>query len=101
MVSDPNGFFVVYPDRSRGVISLEHFSNDGVLTTLIEGNTSAEVYHPALERKLLSRLDHACYLGRELAKAEDSLKSGQKYIQDAAPERSTISTSCGCPSGCH
>jgi tetrahydromethanopterin S-methyltransferase subunit A len=99
MASDPNGFFVVYPDQARGVISLEHFSNNGVLTTLIEGNTAAEVYHPAVEMKLLSRLDHACYLGRELAKAEQSLRTGKKYVQDAAPERSVMANTCGYSSG--
>jgi tetrahydromethanopterin S-methyltransferase subunit A len=101
MVSDSNGFFVIYPDQTRGVISLEHFSNDGVLTTLIEGKTASELYHPAVERKLLSRLDHACYLGRELARAENSLKTGEKYTQDAAPERLESSDLGGCSNGCN
>lgn len=100
MISDPNGFFVVYPDHARGVITLEHFNNEGVLTTLIEGCTAAEVYHPAVEMKLLSRLDHACYLGRELARAERSLRTGEKYDQDAAPDRLTFGTSCGCLDKC-
>jgi len=100
MVSDPNGYFVIYPDQKRGIISLEHFSNDGVLTTLIEGKTASELYHPTIERKLLSRLDHACYLGRELARAEQSIKTGEKYTQDAAPERIVSSESCGCSNEC-
>lgn len=100
MTPDPRGYFVVYPDRSRHVISLEHYSNEGVLTTLIEGKSASEVYHPVIEKKLLSRLDHACYLGRELAKAEQSLMTGQKYVQDAAPERSMDSGSCGCSNEC-
>ncbi len=96
MVSDPNGFFVVYPDRKHGLISLEHFNNEGVLTTIIKGTTAAEVYHPVVEKKLLSRLDHACYLGRELTKAEHSLKTGAKYVQDAASEQSIENAGCGC-----
>jgi tetrahydromethanopterin S-methyltransferase subunit A len=101
MISDPNGFFVIYPDRTRGVISLEHFTNDGVLTTIIQGRTATEVYCPAVEKNLLSRLDHACYLGRELARAERCLGTGGKYVQDAAPDRSTVSQSCGCSGECH
>jgi dihydropteroate synthase len=31
---------------------------------------------------LVSRLDHAAYLGSELAKAEIALKTGKEYIQD-------------------
>ena len=86
MVSDPAGYFVVYADRSRGLLSLEHYRNDGVLDAIIEGRTAAELYTPAIDRGLLSRLDHAAYLGQELSRAEESLKTGERYIQDAAPE---------------
>lgn len=86
MAPDPAGYFVVYADRSRGVLSLEHYSTDGVLDAVIEGRAAAELYTPVIERGLLSRLDHAAYLGRELARAEESLRSGEPYIQDAAPE---------------
>lgn len=33
----------------------------------------------------IERLDHAAYLGRELARAEQALLTGTVYIQDAAP----------------
>lgn len=86
MTQDPTGYFVVYPDRSRHLLSLEHYRNDGLLDALIEGRSAGEVYTPVVERGLLSRLDHAAYLGRELARAEQSLASDSPYIQDAAPE---------------
>jgi tetrahydromethanopterin S-methyltransferase subunit A len=38
----------------------------------------------AIDRNLLSRLDHAAYLGRELASAEGGLAPGDHYVQDAA-----------------
>jgi len=99
MISDPAGYFVVYADRSRGLLSLEHYRNDGVLDAIIEGQTAAELYTPAVDRGLLSRLDHAAYLGRELARAEESLKTGESYIQDAAPEEaqrlSLAQSACG------
>lgn len=101
MISDPDGFFVIYLDSNRSLISLEHFNNEGVLTTLIEGCTAAEVYYPAVEKNLLSRLDHACYLGRELARAERCLGTGEKYVQDAAPDRLTANASCECSGECH
>lgn len=88
LVADPAGYFVVYADRSRRLISLEHYSNDGVLDAVIEGKTAAELYPPAIDRGLISRLDHAAYLGRELSRAEESLRTGVTYIQDAAPEQS-------------
>jgi tetrahydromethanopterin S-methyltransferase subunit A len=95
MVSDPAGYFVIFPDRARGLISLEHYANNGVLSTIIEGHAAVELYMMAIDRNLVSRLDHAAYLGRELARAEHALAAGQHYVQDAAPEREA-SMRCGC-----
>ena len=99
MVSDPAGYFVIFPDRVRRLMSLEHYANNGVLTTVIEGRTAAELYMTAIDRDLVSRLDHAAYLGRELARAEHALASGQPYVQDAAPEREHT-VHCGCIDNC-
>jgi len=95
MISDPAGYFVVYADPHRELLCLEHYGNNGVLTTVVEGRTAAELYMAAIDRSLISRLDHAAYLGRELARAEHALSSGQRYVQDAAPELKRASH-CGC-----
>ncbi len=99
MTPDPAGFFVIYVDRDRDLLTLEHYLNGGVLDAVIEGRTAAELYIPAIDRGLLSRLDHAAYLGRELARAEESLRSGAPFVQDAAPELAAAFTpavvSCG------
>lgn len=103
MVSDPAGYFVIYVDRGRGILSLEHYLNDGLLDVVIEGASAAELYTPAIDRGLISRLDHAAYLGRELARAEESLRAGEPFVQDAAPELAPpltlASVACGpaCP----
>jgi tetrahydromethanopterin S-methyltransferase subunit A len=94
MISDPAGYFVIFIDRPRELLNVEHYENNGVLTTIIEGRSAAEVYMTAIERGLLSRLDHAAYLGRELARAEHALSSGESYVQDAAPERCSPQCSC-------
>lgn len=94
MVSDPSGYFVLFLDRARKLLCLEHYANNGLLTTVVEGRFPAELYMTAIESGLLSRLDHAAYLGRELARAESALASGEAYVQDAAPER--CSPDCGC-----
>lgn len=85
MIPDPAGYFVVYVDRRRECLSVEHYRNDGLLDAVIEGRTAAELYTPAIEHGLLTRLDHAAYLGRELARAEASLVGGTEYTQDGAP----------------
>jgi len=101
MTSDKAGYFVVYPDSARQILSLEHYRNDGVLDVVIEGHTASELYFPAIDRELISRLDHAAYLGRELARAEEFLKNGGVYVQDAAPEQQTSTDlNCGCSTNC-
>lgn len=102
MVSDPAGYFVVYPDRARKRLLLEHYNNGGVLDVVVDGTCAAELYMTTIERALITRLDHAAYLGRELARAERALATGEPYVQDAAPERGEKSPakSCGCGSTC-
>ncbi len=94
MISDPAGYFVIFVDRPHGLLNVEHYEKKGLLTTIIEGRSAAEVYMTAIERALLSRLDHAAYLGRELARAEHALLSGESYVQDAAPERCFADCDC-------
>ena len=110
MISDTAGYFVVFPDCGRGLLMLEHYRNDGVLDVVIEGRSPAELYIPAIEKGLVSRLDHAAYLGKELARGAQALLKGGTYVQDAAPElRSALRVvkefsiepaGCGCGSSC-
>ncbi len=95
---DPAGFLVIYPDRIRGLV-VEHYAKDGGLELVIEGPTASAVGATAVERGVLSRLDHAVYLGRELARAEESLRTGAPYVQDRAPGPDPAEEpheSCGC-----
>ncbi len=83
-VHDPEGFFVVLLDCEPGVIVCEHYTKAGVHDETIRGTHAADVASTAVRRGLLSRLDHAAYLGRELAKAEAALALNLPYTQDAA-----------------
>jgi tetrahydromethanopterin S-methyltransferase subunit A len=101
LVSDPAGFFVVYPDAPKLRLVVEHYTTAGVLDCVIEGSTPAAVAGAAIERDLLGRLDHAAYLGRELARAERSLATGEPYVQDRAPGELVVPAgSCGCSDAC-
>lgn len=102
LLLDPSGFLVVYPDAERGLV-LEHYQNDGVLDCVVEGRTPSAVGAAAVERGLVSRLDHAIYLGRELARAEESLRTGEPYVQDRAPGSAlgaAAEPECGDGCGC-
>lgn len=82
---DPAGYFVVYTDRKKQQLLLEHYTNKGVLTRILSAKTPAALVFKVIEDALISRLDHAAYLGRELARAEMALLSGKNYVQDCAP----------------
>jgi tetrahydromethanopterin S-methyltransferase subunit A len=81
-VHDPEGFFVVLLDRAAGAMVCEHYTKDGMHDETIRGPRAADVANTAVRRGLLSRLDHAAYLGRELTKAESALALSLAYTQD-------------------
>jgi tetrahydromethanopterin S-methyltransferase subunit A len=85
LVLDKAGFFVVYPDHQNNGLVVEHYTNKNVLDCVLEGRSAGAICSEVIARNLISRLDHAAYLGRELARAEESLRSGTKFVQDAAP----------------
>lgn len=97
---DPAGYVVVIPDPSRRLLVAEHYENSGVLRSVIEGSEAVSVMSTLLAERLITRLDHAAYLGRELALAERSLHEGTPYVQDQAPERVSDAEGCGCSSAC-
>ena len=108
---DPAGYFVVYPDQTHNRITLEHYTNKGVLDRVFTAAEPAALYASVIDAGLISRLDHAAYLGRELARAEHALRTGEPYVQDRAPGNvqethpgkhdpgvSEQPTACGCTS---
>ena len=96
MKADPAGYFVIFVDHQHQQLSIEHYRASGVLDCIIEGKKGAELYHRAIELGLVSRLDHAAYLGRELARAEQALESAQNYVQDRAAEADPTSRGDPC-----
>jgi dihydropteroate synthase-like protein len=46
------------------------------------GTNAAEILNTLIDFDLVTRLDHAGYLGRELAKAEIAIRLGRSYSQD-------------------
>jgi len=100
---DKAGYFVVYPDRRRHRLVLDHYTNAGVLDCVLEGTSDSALYAEAIHRNLVGRLDHAAYLGRELARAERALVTGELYVQDKAPGETTTDSavsSCECSGPC-
>ena len=105
---DPNGYFIIYLDSEAGLICTKHFTNvinerglavdpetgkpipvrgkvERSHTTIFSGRTAKELCIKIFEENqpsLVTRLDHAAYLGREFVRAEIALVTGVAYVQD-------------------
>ena len=105
---DPKGYFLIKVDPLSKELILEHYLNNidhkgravdpesGELigckakredepSNIFKGKSAKEVGIQISEGNgplPISRLDHAVYIGRELQRAEQCLKTGQQYIQD-------------------
>jgi len=76
---DPRGFFKIFLDKSEIVAVLYAEKNPKIV---IRGKTADGICHEIIERGLVSEIGHAVYLGRELQKAEITLKTGKGYLQE-------------------
>lgn len=81
---DKAGYFVIIPQPQKGVITMEHYSYDNRLLRVIEGKDARSIYWTIIKNGWVTRLSHAAYLGKELMKAELSIKLGFRYVQDGA-----------------
>ncbi len=90
---DPKGFFVIFIDKSRKEIVVEFYENvskgkdskktdTGKLMATVCGRNAEALCHTIVRENLVSRMEHAAYLGREIQKAEIALLSGLNYEQD-------------------
>ena len=105
---DPKGYFLIKIDHLTNELILEHYLNNidkkgraidpesgepiGCKTkisnqpnNIFRGKSAKEVGIQISEGHgpfPISSLDHAIYIGRELQRAEQCLKTGKKYIQD-------------------
>ena len=107
IILDPSGYFIIKIDQINKKIVVEHYlnnidtkgialdpltnkpiqcnkQNERQYNKIFEGNTAKEIGILITEKNnnLISKLDHALYLGRELQKAEECLMKNDAYIQD-------------------
>ncbi len=84
-ILDSAGMFKISVDRTEGVLIAVHYDSVDMSKPInvVKGKTAETVYTKVLELGLISRIDHAAYLGSELAKAEIALRIGKEYIQDS------------------
>ncbi len=81
---DSAGYFVILPSERDKSILVEHYSYDNKLLRKIRGKNSRDIYFTIINNKWVTELSHAAYLGKELARAELSIREGFKFVQDGA-----------------
>ncbi|BCS91053.1 MAG: putative thymidylate synthase [Candidatus Micrarchaeota archaeon] len=84
-VIDERGYFIISVNLDKKFIEVKHKLNDGRDSGYIfHGRSASEIYRKIINENLVSRMDHAAYLGRELARAEYALNNSSEYIQDSS-----------------
>lgn len=79
---DKAGYFVI--NIEEGYLLVEHFDYKEHLLRTVEGDSARDLYLTIIEAGWVSRLDHAAYLGKELARAETAMRGGPEFVQDGA-----------------
>lgn len=79
---DKAGYFVI--NIQDDALLVEHYSYKEEFLRVIEGQDARSIYLTMVRNGWVSRLDHAAYIGKELAKAELSIRHGIPYQQDGA-----------------
>jgi dihydropteroate synthase-like protein len=84
-IRDKAGSFRINVDYGTTVkdsrIIATHFKKNRA-DLVIVGQSAKEVYEEIIIKDLVSRMEHAAYLGSELQKAEIAMITGKEYVQD-------------------
>lgn len=80
---DKAGKFVI--DTDKNDIVVEHYNSKGELLRIIQGSSARDLCLMLIRNGWVSRLDHAAYLGRELALAETAVRQGLPYERKGGP----------------
>jgi len=79
---DKKGYFTIKPFFSREKVFVRYYDTKNNLKYTFSGVNTSQIIQSIIERKLISRLDHAAYLGKEIEKAIIALKNNLEYVQD-------------------
>ncbi|MBI5393035.1 DUF4346 domain-containing protein [Candidatus Woesearchaeota archaeon] len=82
MIFDKTGYFLVKVNQELKQIEVGLCRKRNIVAVKIIGKTPEDIYKTIIKHKLLSRFDHAAYLGRELQKAYIALQQNLDYVQD-------------------
>lgn len=64
------------------MVFVRHYDVENNLRQTFAGITSSQIIQEIIEGGLISRLEHAAYLGKEIEKAIIALNNRLNYVQD-------------------
>ncbi|MGB9619553.1 MAG: thymidylate synthase, partial [Armatimonadota bacterium] len=76
---DPNGYFVISLDQETHEIVACHVSHEGIQLNEYRSKKAERIQHEIARDCAISDVNHAIYVGRQLAKAEMCLSTGQAF----------------------
>jgi dihydropteroate synthase len=80
---DPSCYTLISVDKEKKELVVKVCDYQNKILEEFRGTMTQQLYNCILnERKYITRLDHAAYLGKELKKAELALKENKEYIQE-------------------
>ncbi|HIK00076.1 TPA: DUF4346 domain-containing protein [archaeon] len=82
-IEDPRGYFLIRINRKKKEIEVGFCERGNIVQVIITGKKPEEIYYAIFKEGLVTKFDHAAYLGKELEKAYIALKTGAKYVQDS------------------
>ena len=80
--ADPKGYFLIriFPEKQEIGVRCMNYHKEPQLD--IYGKDAESIVQTLVREGLISRLQHAAYLGHELHKAEVALQLGKVFVQD-------------------
>ncbi len=81
-ILDKKGYFLIRINRRNKNIEVAYCKFRNKIEYKVVGKKPLEIYQTIIKKGLISRMDHAAYLGRELQKAYIAIRENKEYVQD-------------------
>ena len=81
-VLDEKGYFLIRIVPEHKLIEVGFCGKRNTVEVKVTGKKPIDIYQTILREHIITRPDHAAYLGRELQKAFIALQLGLAYVQD-------------------
>jgi len=79
---DPHGYFKISLDRTNQKIIVHHMTPDHVLIKEYKAKRAVHLQHQLVKDMAISDINHAIYMGRQLAMAEQALSENKRFKQE-------------------